>query len=232
MIRSLDDVAQDAWQEAVSRLNGVGVFGNEGRKFPEPSLLQSRASDLIRILRGHGYAGGDIGFAELDPPREGVSLLVFDSNRITDDTSAEVHWYDDYRKRWKDRVTARVADWLGRLENLKRDMADWLPEGFHIRDRPPVPMHEELMRKFHVARANMPSFDILREGTPVMRFQPKGLWTIGANGRIDLVRREGTFILVDQSENLSGNPQWEYYAPGNARATTKLNKDTFIQLLV
>ncbi|MCK1390111.1 hypothetical protein [Bradyrhizobium sp. 1] len=88
------------------------------------------------------------------------------------------------------------------------------------------------MRKFHVARANMPSFDILREGTPVMRFQPKGLWTIGANGRIDLVRREGTFILVDQSENLSGNPQWEYYAPGNARATTKLNKDTFIQLLV
>jgi hypothetical protein len=64
-----------------------------------------------------------------------------------------------------------------------------------------------------------------------MRVQPKGLWTIGANGRIDLVRRQGTFILVDHSEPLSGKPQWEFYSPGNPRATTELNKETFINLL-
>jgi len=36
-----------------------------------------------------------------------------------------------------------------------------------------------------------------------MRFQPKGLWVIGANGRVDLITKAAAPILVDQSEPLS-----------------------------
>ncbi|NEU95972.1 hypothetical protein [Bradyrhizobium uaiense] len=232
IVKLLDDVAPDTWQEAAARLNDVGVFANEGRKFPEPSVLEGSASDLDRILRAQGYRGGQIGFAEIDPPKEGASLLVFDISQIADDGSAETRWYEDYRRRWKKRVTDRVDDWLRRLYLLKEAMRDWLPEGFSLRDRPSVPIYEEMMRKFNVASSAMPSFDILQGTTPIMRVQPKGLWTIGANGRVDLVGRRGTFILVDQSEALSTTSQWEYYAPGNPRAGIKFDKEAFIKLLV
>lgn len=228
----LDEVSPNTWQEAAALLNQVGVFANEGRKFPSPGVLEGNASDLEKRLRAHGYTGGPIDFIEVDPPREGVTLLVFDQDQIPDPTSAQSRWYEDYRKRWKRRVTERLSDWLQRLEDLKRDMQAWLPAGYSLRDRPPVPIHEELMRKFGVAPAKMPSFDIVQGSTPILRVQPKGLWTIGANGRVDLVGRRGTFILVDRSEPLSGNPQWEFYSPSNRRAGTELSQVTFTDLLV
>lgn len=228
----LDEVSPKTWQEAAALLNQVGVFANEGGKFPAPGMLEGNASDLEKILRAHGYKGGPIDFIEVDPPREGVTLLVFDQDQIADPTTAQSRWYEDYRKRWNRRVTERLSDWLQRLDNLKRDMQAWLPAGYSLRDRPPVPIHEELMRKFGVAQEKMPSFDIVHVGTPILRIQPKGLWTIGANGRVDLVGRKGTFILVDDSDALSGNPKWEFYSPGNPRSATALNEATFVNLLV
>lgn len=231
MIRSLDDVGSDAWQEATRLLSEVGVFADEARKFPEPDIIEGRASDLDRILREKGYAGGDIGFAEITPSREGVSLLVFDTSKITDSASAELHWYEDYRKRWNCRVKERVADWLKRLADLRQTIEGWLPDGFSIKDRPSIAMHEEMMRNFAVAPALMPSFDIMCGDRPIVRVQPKALWTIGANGRVDLVGREGTIILVDQSVALSGAPEWVYYAPHDRKHATALSRESFLQLL-
>jgi hypothetical protein len=59
-----------------------------------------------------------------------------------------------------------------------------------------------LMRRFDVSPREMPVFELRSGPERVMRIQPKGLWIIGANGRVDLITKATAPILVDQSEPL------------------------------
>jgi len=87
----------------------------------------------------------------------------------------------------------------------------WIAEsqsaGLRIVDRHPTLMYEELMRRFQVSSVEMPTYGIVRDNARLMRVQPKGLWVIGANGRVDLVTKAASLILVDASEPLSGPPR-------------------------
>jgi len=83
-------------------------------------------------------------------------------------------------------------------------------EGKHI-------SNEELPQRVGVPQEEQPKIDVLRvirpDGTNAAIFFPRGLWIIGANGRIDLriIRPIGgseTYLLLDQSEPFSGPAQW------------------------
>jgi hypothetical protein len=110
-------------------------------------------------------------------------------------------------------------------------MEKWLPEGMAITGRAPTPMLEELMRKFNVGPAEMPTFEIVRGTERVMRVQPKGLWVIGANGRVDLITKNASYILVDESEPSSVTSDWNYYASTKERRATQLDQTHFLSLL-
>jgi hypothetical protein len=228
-----DDVAPETLGEAARVLNAVGVIDDEAGKLPDISRLGFAVQDLETALRRAGYVGGTLAYVELDPPKEGASFLIFDTAKVADEASAELHWYQNYQERWKSRVKTRVEDWISRLEQLKNNVKNWLPSQFQMKDRAPVSMREEMMRRFKVPQADMPAFDIVQGAAPIMRVQPKGLWIVGANGRVDLIRRDGSsLILVDKSEALSSHSNWEYYEPGNNRVSTKLDRESFVKLLV
>src|SRR5207244_11228385 len=126
-------------------------------------------SDFESALRSKGYKGGRIAIADLDEPIEGISFLIFDSDRIGDPRSAQAIWYREYLDRWHARVQERVQDWISRLEKLKVIISGWLPENMSIRDRSPTRLHEELMARFNVPPANMPTFEIYRGPQRIMR---------------------------------------------------------------
>jgi len=231
MTDALSDLSRDAMSRAASRLNQIGVFADEERMFPSVSTLRRGLAELRAILRSNGYTGGDLAIEEVDRAREGVTFLIYDRTKLGSTPSAELRWYQDYRDRWHRRVEERVKDWIDRLNKLKTTIQNWLPAGMSIADRPPTKMNEELMRSFNVPPANMPTFEILREVDKVMRVQPKGLWIIGANGRVDLLTANGSWILVDQSEPLSGTSDWHYYAGDNRRRSTKFDQAQLLGLL-
>jgi len=121
----------------------------------------------------------------------------------------------------KDIVEARVEDWKNRLRALFRQVTAWASEnGWNVDDSGTVGMHEEIMQKFGVPATEQPTLRLDGEQGYVL-FKPKGLWVIGANGRIDLYTSKGTFIIVDLAET-GCPPTWTIF-----RATQKRDGDQF-----
>ena len=104
-------------------------------------------------------------------------------------------------------VARRVAEWEGRIKALYADVSAWLPAGWTAVVGGSVPMHEELMRKFDVSEHQLPVLILERDGKKRGRMEPRGLWIIGANGRVDLILTDRHYLIVDRSESFEP-PDW------------------------
>jgi hypothetical protein len=125
----------------------------------------------------------------------------------------------------KELVEERVRDWKNRLRALFQEVRAWAEaNGWRIDDST-VGMHEELMQKFDVPATKQPTLRLDRENGYAL-FKPKGLWVIGANGRIDLYTSKGTFIIIDSAES-GAAPRWTIF-----RASTKRDGDRFIPEMI
>lgn len=118
----------------------------------------------------------------------------------------------------RERVLERLRDWRDRVHELYSAIEQALQgtsfrpnrEGKHT-------SKEELPQRVGLNEDEQPKLDVLRvlrpDGTNAAIFSPRGLWVIGANGRIDLriiplIGGTETHILVDQSEPLSRPAKW------------------------
>lgn len=167
---------------------------------------------LSAALRSHGYRGADLHGHTVETETD-TTAIAYDADRFRSERSAEAAWIALRREAERERIERRVEDWLRRLDDLKAQIGRWtagLPLS-EIIDRPPVTMNEDLMREYGVEARAMPSFDVLARRHRAVRFQPKGLWTLGGNGRVDLVTPASALILVDRSEPLSSPSRWTVY---------------------
>lgn len=115
----------------------------------------------------------------------------------------------------REHVIRRVEDWSLRVEALYELVTGWLPPGWTARRGRIVRMEEELMREFGVPARDVPILELWRNGTCEAILEPRGLWIIGANGRVDLVRGEAHYIITDVAENFDP-PKWRI-APFSSR---------------
>lgn len=109
----------------------------------------------------------------------------------------------------REHVTQRVEDWKKRVSQLYDTVDGWLsdyPE-YKIVPGQTITMFEELMHLFDVYPEKIKTADIFKEKELVMTFKPRGLWVVGANGRIDLISNKGSYILIDYSDQFQ-NPKW------------------------
>ena len=121
----------------------------------------------------------------------------------------------------KEQVQERVQDWKKRLHALFDEISDWAKaNGWQVDGDGTVRMHEELMQKLDVPATEQPTLRLDRQHSYAL-FKPKGLWVIGANGRIDLYTSKGTFIIVDLAEQ-GTDPRWTIF-----RASQKRDGDHF-----
>lgn len=106
----------------------------------------------------------------------------------------------------------RIADWKDRIDAVYAEIKSWAARhGAGVEDGPSVLMHEDLMKRYGLSPERLPSL-VVRSGEGLIKVQPRGLWTIGANGRIDLVTTRGLYMLVDYAEPLA-EPDWRIYGP-------------------
>ena len=108
-------------------------------------------------------------------------------------------------------VERRVKDWLDRLNQMFSYTEIWAEEhGWSIIHPDAIIMNEELMVRSGVSQQKQPMLRLERADGGFALFKPKGLWVIGANGRIDLYTSQGAFVIVDQAEPFD-NPVWKIY---------------------
>ena len=105
-------------------------------------------------------------------------------------------------------VLRRLADWSSRIDDFYRNVLSWLDDDWTSAIVRTVPMDEPLMQKFNVPAAHLPVLRLSSIGRPDVVFEPRGLWIIGINGRIDLTHSDQHYIITDQSENFTA-PDWQ-----------------------
>ena len=97
-------------------------------------------------------------------------------------------------------VERRLDDWERRIDVLYARIAAWLPEGWAGAPDGTVPIDEPLMKRFGVAERRLPQLALSRRGAAVAKIQPRYLWIIGSNGRVDVTGSIGHHVLNDRSE--------------------------------
>ena len=182
-----------------------------------------------------GYHVGNLAIDTLVKPHDDMDTLIYDTSRYGNLADAEHAWEGDHRQRWHDQIEKRANDWIERLRELRAQMGTWLQTSdlapLSIADQPSMRMSEELMQRFGVRPRMMPTFEIRAGHRRVMRFLPKGLWIIGANGRVDLITKAAAPILADLSEPLSRPSNWQLYDSSNSGRSVCLTRETFGDLV-
>ena len=102
----------------------------------------------------------------------------------------------------------RVDDWEERVQGLYTMIGDWLPDGWEARRGAPVVMHEPLMRNFGMDPKPMPTLELYDGAGHVTRLEPRGLWIIGSNGRVDLKGGSQCHLIVDMAVSFEA-PDWQ-----------------------
>jgi hypothetical protein len=127
-------------------------------------------------------------------------------------------------------IERRVDDWITRIRDLYAAIESWLPDGWSAQRGRNVRMHEELMRRFGVAPRELPVLDLMKDGQRVASIEPRGLWIIGANGRLDLTRGTDRYVIVDEAENFA-QPSWRIAPFSDRRQTQQFGREELISLL-
>jgi hypothetical protein len=131
-----------------------------------------------------------------------------------------------------ERARQRLDDWRKRVHALYDAIQEELEETDLTADRNGKHQsYEEVAQRAGIARHDIPELDILRivrpNGLNAAMLVPRGLWVIGANGRIDLrimptTGGSETYLLLDESEPLQGPAHWI-----RSRITTPFEREPF-----
>jgi len=132
----------------------------------------------------------------------------------------------------KDHIIKRIADWKKRVSNLYKETKSWIKAkpDLSITIGNPTPMYEGMMQSFQIKPTEVDTADILKGKKFVLSFKPKGLWMIGANGRIDIISRAGNYILIDTSDQF-GTPNWHIFRADDRQNGRPFNQAELFNLI-
>lgn len=125
-------------------------------------------------------------------------------------------------------VGRRVNDWQSRVSALYDQLCEWLPKHLRTDRQSTVPMHEDLMKKYGVPETELPILNIYNDDRWVAKVVPRGLWIIGANGRLDLFAQNAQWIIVDRAENFE-TPIWQIAPADSRRKIEPLTHDIWLK---
>ena len=125
----------------------------------------------------------------------------------------------------RDHVLKRLDDWDDRLNGLYRLVETWLPKGWSVVRKTEVHIDEEMMRRFGVAPRRVPGLELKSDDERGASMEPRALWVIGVNGRVDLYSGSKHHIIVDRS-TVFESPDWRISDFSDRSKLEKLDQRT------
>lgn len=164
---------------------------------------------------------------------ERLKLVIMSDNGMAfnDMLPLDVWERNDDRIFDRAKVVAEVDDWENRLRSLFYDVkqsAEKIPRLKADMSRT-VLMSEEMMQQFAVTDRDLPILDVTIGDEVLGSFVPRGLWLIGAWGRIDLITRTQThaIVAIKDEERLV----WKISSTSNRRDMQDFNLEYLPHLL-
>jgi hypothetical protein len=131
----------------------------------------------------------------------------------------------------RQRVVEEVDDWLRRIEELYTYVQEWLSEkqGLRFEQTRTITMSEEIMQKFAVTDRELAVLDVLREDHVVASFVPRGLWLVGSWGRVDVITKDRTSVLLAIKK--ADTFEWFLAMPNDRRSMNSFDKSALLELM-
>ena len=128
-------------------------------------------------------------------------------------------------------IQKRVDDWKNRVDDLFKNVNNWILQkpNYTCKYGPQTTVYEDMMNTFEIPQQNLNTLDVLLNQKIILAFKPKGLWVLGANGRIDIISAKGSYIIVDLAEQLQ-TPKWQIYS-ADRKNKSSFNQEVFFQVL-
>jgi hypothetical protein len=162
-----------------------------------------------------------------------LEVMRLDRSRIMIDELVPLNVWEKTAEGVFDRakVVEEVEDWVCRVSGLYRDVQAWLQDqsGIRCEQTRTITMSEELMRKFAVTDRDLPILDVIDADQVIASFVPRGLWLVGSWGRIDVITRARTYVLV--APGGAGNLAWRLVSPDDRRRMAPFDKTALLPLL-
>jgi len=132
----------------------------------------------------------------------------------------------------KSHIEDRLTDWRERIGELYDEIANWLHNDpqYRFERSNPTTLEEDMMEKFGVSKIQLPTANIFRHNKLVTSLKPKGLWVIGANGRVDLISKSKPIMLLDLADHFQP-AEWHIVYSKNWHKRLPLNKLNLIKVL-
>jgi hypothetical protein len=129
------------------------------------------------------------------------------------------------------KVVDEVENWVRRVEALYDDIQTWLADQPDLRfeQTRTITMSEELMLKFAVTDRDLPVLDVIDDDQVIASFVPRGLWLVGSWGRIDVITRERTDVLVALGG--TGNLEWRVTSSEDRHRRVPFDGKVLLKLL-
>lgn len=167
------------------------------------------------------------------PERLTLDIFSLEQGKIRQETLVPLNVWETSVEGIFDRtqVLDRVDDWERRLTAFFAQISEWIADHptLSVDQTRTVTMSEELMRNYGVDDRELPILDVLDRGEAAASFVPRALWIIGADGRVDLITRSGTEILV--YDRNAASPGWRVADRNRRTQLTAFDKAKFFALL-
>jgi hypothetical protein len=131
----------------------------------------------------------------------------------------------------RSKVFNGLNDWSNRIDALYDRVGNWSSSltGLKVERTRTIEMSEDLMQRYAIPDRELPILDVRRGAEPIVSFVPRGLWIIGAKGRIDVITSKKTHILVDLG--FEGEAKWKMVDPENRRRHIDFDESVFKNLI-
>jgi hypothetical protein len=127
-------------------------------------------------------------------------------------------------------VQHRVKDWVTRIDTLYTKIKEWLPADWTATQGNSVTMSEELMATMDIPPQQLPTLELMHDGVIQVTLRPYGLWIIGTNGRVDLIKGRERYLLLDHADTFE-TAQW-HVALATSRRDSELFDGKWLQALL
>jgi hypothetical protein len=91
-------------------------------------------------------------------------------------------------------------------------------------------MLEKQMRKANLASRDLPILVLENHAGQTARIEPRALWVIGANGRLDFSGGKDHYVIVDEAEKFA-LPFWHMASLSDRTNLRPLSKESFVDAL-
>ncbi len=127
-------------------------------------------------------------------------------------------------------LEGRVSEWISRLNSLYEKVKSWSPSGSRPIEGSQLQRSEELLRNYKVDLREVPTLAIL-SGNKRVSFVPAGIWTIGADGRVNVTTNNSQFMLVDLRRDRNSDSNWRLVNPAQRVNNIQFDKTSYLRLL-